>query len=226
MTCRLASTYRVCEQVRPARRALTIFEKMQIVHYAEELEAKHHGLASKVPLRRVKGKKSCVGLALKPRKKKRGVDIQSLCKLKFGERMGTIKVCLLRKRAREQKWFLLPESQQRKMYSLTDEVKQALNLEASTIKGWRTWSEEAAKKHIEDKGKIQRWKVPGEVIKERYHRLIACRNPSARVTCDVFRYTYAHLSLYLLCLCLRCLLGTHVVISCGFVLWCRSWMQR
>lgn len=170
-------------QVRPPRRALTIYEKMQIVKYAEELEAASPGLASRVPTKRVKEKVCNAGVEWK-KKKRRGVDIQSLCKTKFGPLLGGIRVTKLRQRARVQKWYLLTEAQQRKMYSLTDEVKKALKLE-QRIKGWRALSEEDTRGQIESSGKVQRWKVPGEIIKEleRISPQLVCRNHPCPMSC-------------------------------------------
>ena len=100
------------------------------------------------------------------RKRKRGLDIQAQCRIKFGSMLGGMNVSRLRKKAKDQKWFELTEDQQRRMYSLTDSMKKALDLDKSKIKGWRALTEEEVKESLEKEGKVQRWKIPGEVIKE------------------------------------------------------------
>ena len=80
--------------------------------------------------------------------------------------LGGMNVSRLRKKAKDQKWFELTEDQQRRMYSLTDSMKKALDLDKSKIKGWRALTEEEVKESLEKEGKVQRWKIPGEVIKE------------------------------------------------------------
>lgn len=99
------------------------------------------------------------------RKKKRGLNIQQLCRIKFGSGLGNLKVCRLRKVASEQKWHSLSESQQRKMYGLTDDMKQALGL-SGTVKGWKALSHDDARDVISKKSKLQRWNIPGEVLKD------------------------------------------------------------
>lgn len=126
--------YLHCAQVPKARRALTIYQKMQIVKYADEVEQNIPTLEKRHPAARARGKVASDQVRW-IRKRKKGIDVQALCRLKFGSLLGGIKVCVLRKRARLQKWSLLTEAQQRSMFSLTDEVKQSLKLGADTIKG-------------------------------------------------------------------------------------------
>lgn len=152
-------------QVRAPRRAVTIYEKMQIVKFAQELDNKHQSPAIAHPKTRVKGKVNKLGVTWN-RKRKRGLDIQAQCRIKFGSMLGGMNVSRLRKKAKDQKWFELTEDQQRRMYSLTDSMKKALDLDKSKIKGWRALTEEEVKESLEKEGKVQRWKIPGEVIKE------------------------------------------------------------
>lgn len=150
--------------MRDARRALTIFEKMRIVKFAMAAIKQHGGLKS-TPRLRVRGKVPSQEVDFS-KKRKRGVSIQAICKQEFGSLLGGISVSRLLKRARVQKWDRLSEDQQRKMYSLTDEMKKALELNQSSIKGWHCLTEDDVKQSVQKTGKIQRWKVPGQVIQD------------------------------------------------------------
>lgn len=148
------------------RRALTIYEKMQIVNYAQELEDKAGGTRQPHPKTRLRSKSDSSTVTWKKKGSRKGLNLQHLCKTKFGDQMGAIKICVLRKRAREQKWAELTESQQRSMYSLTDEMKKHLQLHG-TMKGWRSLGEEDVSALVQNKGKLQRWKIPVEVLKDK-----------------------------------------------------------
>lgn len=99
------------------------------------------------------------------KKRRKGLNIQSACRAHFGPMLGNLKVCRLRKVAKEQRWKELTEAQQRSMYGLTDELKQSMGLNP-LLKGWKTFSEKECETTIEREGKIPRWRIPGEILKD------------------------------------------------------------
>jgi len=144
--------------VKQTRRAVSIYDKMQILKFADKVE-QEHGL---VPRRKVRGKQPG-GLVVK--RKKRGLNLQLRCRAEFGAFLGGMKISTLRKRSKEQRWADLTEGQQRKMFSLTDEAKKALGL--TNLKGYKHMSEDDVHSTIEKNGAIQRWRIPGEILKDR-----------------------------------------------------------
>ena len=145
-------------KVKNPRRAVTIYDKMQILKFADKVE-QEAGLA---PKRKVRGKKPGGAVA---KRKIRGLNLQLRCRAEFGALLGGMKVSTLRKRCKEQRWHELPDSQQRKMFSLTDEAKKALGL--TSFKGYKHMTEDDVHARIEKNGAIQRWSMPGEILKDR-----------------------------------------------------------
>lgn len=150
-------------QVKKQRRMLTIFQKMEIVNYADSLESQHGRSVAK----RVKGKTPAPEV-LHHKKRKKGVNVQLACKQKFGTLLGGMSVFKLRQQSQKQKWHLLSESQQRRMFHLTDELKMSLGLKDS-IKGWKVLTDNDAISVIDKKSKLQRWNIPGEILKAHVH---------------------------------------------------------
>ena len=83
----------------PCAKRLTIFEKMQILKYAEEVVAKHSEERKATGVEKMKKKSG----ELK-RTWTKGLNVQAVCKQRFPESLGGIKICQLRRQAREQKW--------------------------------------------------------------------------------------------------------------------------
>lgn len=139
------------------RKAYTIYEKLQVVKYAEALEAQQKRTV--ILRNKTKRKERSV------KKRKKGLNIQSACVAHFGPTLGKLKVCRLRKVAEEQRWKELTEAQQRSMYGLTDELKQSMGLNP-LLKGWKTFSEKEREEIIEREGKLPRWRIPGDILKD------------------------------------------------------------
>lgn len=94
-------------------------------------------------------------------KKKKGLNIQAVCQQKFGSKLGGIRVPRLLKTARKMKWAELTESQQARMHHLTDNLKQSMGLK-EYVKGWKCLSQA----EVQEAGKIQRWNIPQQVLKD------------------------------------------------------------
>jgi hypothetical protein len=138
-----------------AKSRLTIFEKLEVVQFAEKLMQNREVFP---PPKRIRSKAAPV------RKRfRKGVNIQARCKLHFGERLGGIKVCNLIRKAREQQWDKLTIKQQKQHIQLTDSLKVSLGLEG-TVKGWRSLTEAHVSQSLQENGSLRRWTVPGPVL--------------------------------------------------------------
>lgn len=144
-------------QVPKPKQALTIYQKLQIVNFANDLvKEKRKEAAENNPKRKLKGKDRCYV---------RGLNLQKVCQEQFGAMLGKIKVCQLQQQAKSQKWHLLSENQQRAMHQLSDACKVNVGLTTS-VKGWKALSEKAVHQRIEEQGSLPRWTVPGPVLEE------------------------------------------------------------
>lgn len=135
---------------------MTIFQKLQVLRYADELLAKC--------LKPKRGKAGRSGAFAK--KCARGINVQRMCEIKFGDMLGKAKVCVLRKAAAAQQWGKLTEAQQKTMYQLSDSVKVSLGLE-DQVKGYKALGQTQMQK-ILDSGSLNRWNVPGTVLQETF----------------------------------------------------------
>ena len=112
----------VLPEVKPLRKSTTLQERLTVVRYALALQAKHkdeqerlveekdvdeEGAESgqKVRIPRRKGNRN---RALK-RNYRRGLNIELLCKAKFGKIIGGSKVCRWIRDYQQEKWELVPE---------------------------------------------------------------------------------------------------------------------
>lgn len=145
-------------EVAEAKQRLTIFEKMEIVAYAEEQLEQHQKSLKEIKKSKKKHHK-------KQREFYKGLSLQKLCDNKFRGKLNGIKICQLRCQAKSQKWHLLTEHQQRKAYQLTDEMKVSLGLE-SNVKGWKTLPPTKVAEKLASKDGLPRWRVPGKVLEE------------------------------------------------------------
>lgn len=163
-------------QVKPVRRALTIYDKLKILKYADGLTAKQRPQRStdknvdkkkKRPAPSDADVESTAIVHTKEQKRhvRRGINVQAACKSHFGDFLGGMKICLLRKRCRDEHWNELTEKQQKTLYGLTDELKMAFGLK-HRIKGYKCLGEKDLNQRIKDSGKIQRWKVPGCILQD------------------------------------------------------------
>ena len=164
-------------QVKPTRRALTIYDKLKILKYADNLRMKQRPQKSKDKNAGKKKKRpapicdadaeseAVVQTKGQKRHVRRGINIQAACKAHFGDFLGGMKVCLLRKRAQQERWNELTEKQQKTLYGLTDELKMAFGLQ-HRIKGYKCLGEADLTRRIKDNGKVQRWKVPGCILQD------------------------------------------------------------
>lgn len=146
------------DQVAEAKQRLTIFEKMEIVAYAEEQLEQHQKSLKEIKKSKKKHHK-------KQREFYKGLSLQKLCDNKFRGKLNGIKICQLRCQAKSQKWHLLTEHQQKKAYQLTDEMKVSLGLE-SNVKGWKTLPPTKVAEKLASKDGLPRWRVPGKVLEE------------------------------------------------------------
>lgn len=131
-----------------------------MVQYAAELRKQHR--ASMTQLRSSKKKKH-----QRQRHFCRGLNVQAQCRQKFGAPFGNIKICQLEKQAKQQRWHLLTEAQQRASRQLTDQQK--MNVGLDSVKGWKSLRDDPSR--FSDKLKthivMPRWDVPGRVLEER-----------------------------------------------------------
>ena len=96
----------------------------------------------------------------------KGLNVQAVCKQRFPESLGGIKICQLRRQAREQKWAELTEKQQKSLTQLSDSMKVALGLEKK-IKGWKSLPPDKIAARLRQNEDLNRWSVPGKVLEER-----------------------------------------------------------
>ena len=124
-----------------ATQRLTIFEKLEIVNFAEKTvrEFQESMPAKKEPAVRAYVK---------------GLNLQAVCRQKFGAKLGGIKICVLRKQAKEQKWRLLTTQQQKTMYQLKDVLKLSLGV-TSSLKGYKAMNAEQLEKPRIQEGDVQ-----------------------------------------------------------------------
>lgn len=154
----------------PVRR-LTIFQKLEIVRYANQLWQEHrekHESDNPVDdemARRSRKRKR--GLGDEVRQVIKGVNVQRACEIKFQGVIGKIKVCQLHKACRLQKWESLTEKQQKTLFHLPDSLKVSLGL-SHLVKGWKSLDPESFQKLSDDNMAIKRWSVPGPVLKDSY----------------------------------------------------------
>lgn len=145
-------------EVRPAGQRLTIFEKMEILAYAEELEAEHKQTWKAI-------RKSKKKAHEKQRRFCRGVNIQKLCEIKFAGKLKGIKICQMKSQCASQKWYLLTEHQQRNTFQLSDVQKVALGLQG-LVKGWRSLPPDQIAETVKAESDLKRWQIPGKVLEE------------------------------------------------------------
>ena len=140
---------------------LTIFQKLEIMKYARSLLEEHSLVStSKKRLHR----KTDV-----PRKRfRKGMNLQALCKNRFGATLGSIKVCQLLKAAKTQMWEKLTVAEQKKFYLMPDKVKVAVGL-SSTVRGWKSLGHEDIIQQVERGDQLRRWNAPGAVMKAENH---------------------------------------------------------
>lgn len=142
-----------------AAQRLTIFEKLQIVEYADKLIADSRAAALSDHQSK-KGKKHSV----------RGLNVQKKCQEHFGSKLGGIKVCVLRKHSEDQKWRDLTEKQQKTFYQLPDSVKVSLGLQ--TVKGYKSLPPGKVQDRLKDDAELPRLNVPGPVLEARLYVLV------------------------------------------------------
>ena len=106
----------------------------------------------------------------KQRKFIRGLNLQRTCELKFGAKLGGIKVCQLEKQAETQKWHLLTEAQAKQACQLTDSLKISLGLDST--KGWKALPPDTRAQRLKNKNDLPRWNVPGSVLEDKWKRFI------------------------------------------------------
>lgn len=152
----------VFQDMKPACQRLTIFQKLEIVRYADALIAESRKQADD----KVEKPASKKHIGARIRDWQKGVNIQSACKAKFGNILGNIKVCQLRKAARKQKWEELTETQQKSTYQMSDALKVSLGNESS-VKGWKSLGSKRAEVEIKAGRNLQRWRVPAPVLQDR-----------------------------------------------------------
>lgn len=153
-------TWESWHQVKPSSQRLTIFDKMEILKYAQEVTDKH--------VETMKAARAEQGQTQKKTKSSRrtwlrGLNLQSVCAKRFPEKLKKIKVCQLRKQAERQKWHLLTEAQQKNTVQLSDQMKLALGLEAN-VKGWKSLPPDKVSERIQNEEELPRWKVPAKVL--------------------------------------------------------------
>jgi hypothetical protein len=135
---------------------------LEIVRYADALIAEYRKQADD----KVEKPASKKHIGARIRDWQKGVNIQSACKAKFGNILGNIKVCQLRKAARKQKWEELTETQQKSTYQMSDALKVSLGNESS-VKGWKSLGSKRAEVEIKAGRNLQRWRVPAPVLQDR-----------------------------------------------------------
>jgi hypothetical protein len=121
---------------------LTIFSKLQVVKYAQDL---------------MKAVESKDVESAKGKKKKD-------CEQKFPN-LGKIKVGSLLRQADEQCWASLSIDQQKKWFQLPDHLKVAMGL-SDKVKGWKNMSTDKIQEKATEQGHVQRWDVPGPVLQD------------------------------------------------------------
>lgn len=155
---------------KPVQR-LTIFQKLEIVRYANQLwqdfQEKHErdNPSDDETEMAPRSKKRKRGFGDEVRRVIKGVNVQRACEIKFQNVIGKIKVCQLQKACRIQKWESLTEKQQKSLYHLPDSLKVSLGL-SHLVKGWKSLDPASFQKLSDDNMAIKRWSVPGPVLKE------------------------------------------------------------
>lgn len=130
---------------------------MQILKYADEVRHTQKEVVLSVKRSKKKQHK-------KQRKYLKGLNLQRTCELKFGAKLGSIKICQLQQQAEAQKWHLLTEAQAKQTYQLSDSLKVSLGL--SCTKGWKSLPPDARAERLKQKDDLPRWKVPGQVLED------------------------------------------------------------
>ena len=152
---------------KPARR-LTIFQKLEIVRFADKLCQEHQ--RDNPPDEMADGsKKRKRGLGDQVRLYVKGVNVQRACEIQFQGVIGGIKVCQLQKAAKLQQWEALTERQQKTMYQLPDSLKASMGLSHS-LKGWKSLDPGSFEK-LSHGMTIRRWTVPGPVLQDSIVRM-------------------------------------------------------
>lgn len=141
---------------------LSIFQKLEVVDFALSLVKQ-----SKNVLKSSRKKKKIS--SKKIRSAFRGLNLQQVCSNKF-PKLGRIKVTALIKAAEEQSWRSLSEMQQKKYFQLPDSLKVALGLE-KRVKGWKAIGPEKLQEVVQERGRANRWAVPGPVLQEGFPRI-------------------------------------------------------
>ena len=142
-------------QVPKAKKIMSIFEKLQVVRYAKEMERN-----KSIVCRRFRRKSAA------PKKRTlKGLNIQAACQKRFPEMTGRVSKWM--KQADEERWEELSEQQQKTTRQLTDAQKIALGLNTKRIKGWKALGSELAQEKLQDLGQLSRWSVPGPVLEDR-----------------------------------------------------------
>lgn len=120
-------------EVLPPRRRATLQDRLTVVRYAlaarakydKELEGRHRGFAEDAEERGLKDEKLPKKPILRQGKRKsthrrkhyrRGLNIELLCRTKFGELVKGAKVCRWMRQYEVEKWELVPEEVRRKVY--------------------------------------------------------------------------------------------------------------
>ena len=144
------------QDMRKTAPRLTIFQKLEIVRYAEKLleERQSESQPKKRKRRRPK-----------MRDWVHGINLQRACQVKFENVIGRIKVCQLRKAAKEQRWEELTERQQKTFYQLPDSLKATLG-HGDRLKGWKALGNESLEACCKDQGHLKRWVVPAPVLQD------------------------------------------------------------
>lgn len=136
---------------------LTIFQKLQVIDFAEEViaEAKSNSRSSRKKTRKTKKLR---GNFI------RGMHLQRVCEQKFPQ-VGKIKISQLLKQAQEQSWRSLSVAQQKQYCQLPDSLKVAMGF-TDKCKGWKAVGTEKFQELAREKGYVNRWKVPGLVMQD------------------------------------------------------------
>lgn len=148
------------DQVPNATPRLSIYDKLKILDYAEQVKAEHKKKIGEL-MKKTKSKKK----RAYNRQFWKGMNLQKACENKFKEKLGKIKVCQMRKQAEQQQWRSLPEFEQRRMTQLSDSMKVSLGLDDS-VKGWKALPLEKKNERLEDMQQLPRWNIPAKVLEE------------------------------------------------------------
>lgn len=168
-SCVIEQLYLGQEATRKKRRsALTIHQKLEIVDFALELIKEARG---KVVIKRKRNPKKAggdpnrpgVSVAIKKYKVK-GLNLQAKCLQHFPHLEG-VKVTQLIAQAEIQKWRSLSPKQQMQYRQLPDSVKLALGI-SNKVRGWKCLRGDHFEKTCQEKGRINRWKVPSSILED------------------------------------------------------------